>query len=167
MDRSGSIYAPRSLFHGQALHAQTNCTSPSPFSVPYQRGIATHADGHSSLLLLSLYSFWRPFRAKIAVAIVSSGVIIATLFRPRTESPITIIRDSGTATNYTGTTDATTATGTVDTSRYTIGIAMLLASLVCTGVHGALQERTYSTYGPYWRESIFYTVRPHYYFSNI
>lgn len=41
---------------------------------------------------------------------------------------------------------------------------MLLASLVCTGVHGALQERTYSTYGPYWRESIFYTVRPHYYF---
>jgi UDP-xylose/UDP-N-acetylglucosamine transporter B4 len=43
---------------------------------------------------------------------------------------------------------------------------MLLASLVCTGVHGALQERTYSTYGPYWRESIFYTVRPHYH-SNI
>jgi hypothetical protein len=38
---------------------------------------------------------------------------------------------------------------------------MLLVSLVCTGIHGALQERTYSTYGPYWRESIFYTVRPH------
>lgn len=35
MDRSGSIYAPRSLFHGQALHAQTNCTSPSPLSLPY------------------------------------------------------------------------------------------------------------------------------------
>jgi UAA transporter family len=98
--------------------------------------------------------------AKIAVAIVSSGVIIATLFRPRTESPITIIRDPGTATNYTSSTDATTAASTVDTSRYTLGIAMLLASLVCTGVHGALQERTYSTYGPYWRESIFYTVRP-------
>jgi len=38
---------------------------------------------------------------------------------------------------------------------------MLVVSLVCTGIHGALQERTYSTYGPYWRESIFYTVRPH------
>jgi hypothetical protein len=35
MDRSCSVYAPRSGFHGQALHAQTNCTSPSPFSVPY------------------------------------------------------------------------------------------------------------------------------------
>jgi len=33
---------------------------------------------------------------------------------------------------------------------------MLLASIVCTGVHGALQERTYSTYGPCWRESVFY-----------
>ena len=160
MNRSGSIHAPRSLFHGQALHAQTNCSSPSSFLCPLQRGIATHADGHSPLLLSSYYFFLRPFRAKIAVAIVSSGVIIATLFRPRTESPITIIRDPGTTTNYTSTTDATTATGTVDTSRYTLGIAMLLASLVCTGVHGALQERTYSTYGPYWRESIFYTVRP-------
>jgi drug/metabolite transporter (DMT)-like permease len=124
------------------------------FLCPLQRGIATHADGHSPLLLL------RPSRAKIAVAIVSSGVIIATLFRPRTESPIKITRDSGTAANYTSTTDTATAASTVDASRYTLGIAMLLASLVCTGVHGALQERTYSTYGPYWRESIFYTVRP-------
>jgi len=36
---------------------------------------------------------------------------------------------------------------------------MLTASLICTGVHGALQERIYSTYGPYWREGVFYTVR--------
>lgn len=161
MDRSSSIYAPRSLFHGQALHAQTNCTSPSPFSIPFQRGIATHADGHSPLLL-SLCSFciFGILFAKIAVAIVSSGVIIATLFRPRTELPITITRDPGTTKNHTSTTDTDTAAGTVDTSRYTLGIAMLLASLVCTGIHGALQERTYSTYGPHWRESIFYTVRP-------
>jgi hypothetical protein len=103
----------------------------------------------------------------MAVAIVSSGVIIATLFRPRTESPITIIRDSGTATNYTSTIDAATAASTVDPSRYTLGIAMLLASLVCTGIHGALQEHTYSTYGPYWRESIFYTVRSLFTNSNI
>lgn len=103
----------------------------------------------------------------MAVAIVSSGVIIATLFRPRTESPITITRDSGTATNYTSTIDAAAAASTVDPSRYTLGIAMLLASLVCTGIHGALQEHTYSTYGPHWRESIFYTVRPLFTNSNI
>jgi hypothetical protein len=36
---------------------------------------------------------------------------------------------------------------------------MLVASLVCTGVYGALQERTYGTYGPCWREGLFYTVR--------
>ena len=163
MNRSGSIYAPRSLFHGQALHAQTNCTSHSPLSVPYNGTSPRMLDDHSPPAFYPSFNFiLRPFRAKIAVAIVSSGVIIATLFRPRTESPITIIRDPGTAPNYTSTTDATTAVGTVETSRYTLGIAMLLASLVCTGVHGALQERTYSTYGPYWRESIFYTVRPHY-----
>jgi hypothetical protein len=154
MDRSGSIYAPRSLFHGQALHAQTNCTSPSPFSIPY--------NGASRRMLTDILLF-----AKIAVAIVSSGVIIATLFRPRTESPVTIIRDPGTATNYTSTTTAATAASTVDTSRYTLGIAMLLASLVCTGIHGALQERTYRTYGPCWRESIFYTVSPSFTNSNI
>ncbi len=33
MDRTGCIHAPRPLLHGQALHAQTNCTSPS-FSLP-------------------------------------------------------------------------------------------------------------------------------------
>jgi solute carrier family 35 (UDP-xylose/UDP-N-acetylglucosamine transporter), member B4 len=42
---------------------------------------------------------------------------------------------------------------------YALGIAMLVASLICTGVHGALQERTYNKYGPHWREGIFYTVR--------
>ena len=44
---------------------------------------------------------------------------------------------------------------------------MLLTSLVCTGIHGVLQERTYSTYGPHWRENIFYTVRPAFTNSNI
>src|SRR6267154_987570 len=104
MDRSGSIYAPRSLFHEQALHAQTNCTLPPPFSVPYNGA----SPRMLTIILPSFYPYiffcGRPFPAKIAVAIVSSGVIIATLFRPRTESPITIIRDPGTATNYTSTT---------------------------------------------------------------
>ncbi|KAH9992406.1 UAA transporter [Russula vinacea] len=59
--------------------------------------------------------------------------------------------------SHAGPTDTTAAASSADASRYTLGIAMLLASLVCTGVHGALQERTYSTYGPCWREGIFYT----------
>jgi len=44
---------------------------------------------------------------------------------------------------------------------------MLVVSLICTGVHGALQERTYNTYGPCWRESVFYTVRSKYFTSII
>jgi hypothetical protein len=43
---------------------------------------------------------------------------------------------------------------------------MLGVSLICTGVHGALQEHTYSTYGPCWRESVFYTVRSKYFTST-
>jgi UDP-xylose/UDP-N-acetylglucosamine transporter B4 len=39
-----------------------------------------------------------------------------------------------------------------------MGVAILLTSLVCTGAHGVLQERTYSTYGPHWREGVFYMV---------
>ncbi|KAI0285948.1 UAA transporter family-domain-containing protein [Russula aff. rugulosa BPL654] len=129
------------------------------FSVPPTLQIVFRSAGLAVSMLLGRFFMDKHYTLKqtMAVAIVSSGVIIATLFRPRTESPITIIRDSGTATNYTSTIDAATAASTVDPSRYTLGIAMLLASLVCTGIHGALQEHTYSTYGPYWRESIFYT----------
>lgn len=38
---------------------------------------------------------------------------------------------------------------------------MLTASLLLTGVLGLLQERTYTKYGPCWREGLFYTVSPH------
>jgi hypothetical protein len=57
MDRSGSIYAPRSLFHGQALHAQTNCTSSSPFSVPYN-------GASSRMLTVILPSFYPAFLSR-------------------------------------------------------------------------------------------------------
>lgn len=73
---------------------------------------------------------------KVAVALVSVGVVIATLSRPSSNM---------------------TATG--DVSRYAIGVLMLIASLVCTGLLGMLQERTYRTYGPCWKEGVFYTVR--------
>ena len=35
---------------------------------------------------------------------------------------------------------------------------MLSASLLLTGALGVMQERTYSEYGPHWREGVFYTV---------
>jgi len=96
----------------------------------------------------------------VALAVVSSGVIIATLSRPRAgPAPPT----TTTTTNHTSTTGASTAapapTAHTDALRgtYALGIAMLVASLICTGVHGALQERTYNKYGPHWREGIFYT----------
>ena len=140
--RAGRVHDPRPRLHGQAIHATTNSTSPSPFSLPSNGGPGTYANHQSPPPSAP------PFFTKVAVAVVSSGVILATLSRPRADSPLT--RNPTTS----------HASHEVDASRYTLGIAMLVVSLICTGVHGALQERTYSTYGPCWRESIFYTVRP-------
>jgi len=41
--------------------------------------------------------------------------------------------------------------------QYLIGICMLTISSLLTGVLGMLQELTYRTYGPCWREGVFYT----------
>lgn len=68
---------------------------------------------------------------------VSAGVVLATLSRP--SSPKTSSSD-------------------VDVGRYTIGVAMLTFSLLLTGILGVLQERTYTKYGPHWKEGVFYTV---------
>ncbi|KAH9175972.1 UAA transporter family-domain-containing protein [Lactarius sanguifluus] len=120
------------VFTGEAIHAPTNCTALPPF-FPFLAAPTTPAD-------------WRPLSlsllSKTAVAVVSSGVVIATLSRPR----------AGSSSAQPSSTPAAAA----DASRYAIGVAMLLTSLVCTGVHGALQEHTYSTYGPHWREGVFY-----------
>ncbi|KAI0255762.1 UAA transporter [Lactifluus subvellereus] len=111
------------------------------FSVPLALQIVFRSAGLAVSMLLGRVFMGKRYTPQqiIAVAIVSSGVIIATLSRPRPQP------DS----SYSPTTG-------IDTSRYAIGVVMLLASLVCTGVHGALQERTYSTYGPCWREGVFY-----------
>jgi len=42
-------------------------------------------------------------------------------------------------------------------STYIHGIIMLVASLFLTAILGILQERTYTIYGPCWREGVFYT----------
>ncbi|KAJ7920844.1 UAA transporter [Mycena leptocephala] len=73
----------------------------------------------------------------VSVLLVSAGVILATLARPSPGSAKKNQID--------------------DLGKYTIGISMLVVSLVLTGVFGLLQERTYRTYGPCWKEGVFYT----------
>ncbi|KAF8208603.1 UAA transporter [Mycena galopus ATCC 62051] len=74
----------------------------------------------------------------VSVILVSTGVILATLARPSAKKSDPIQSAD-------------------DVHRYTIGISMLVASLVLTGLYGLLQERTYQTYGPCWKEAVFYT----------
>ncbi|KAM5532880.1 hypothetical protein V8D89_013432 [Ganoderma adspersum] len=71
-----------------------------------------------------------------AVAVVSTGVILATLSRPSSPKSTDV---------------------PVDVGRYTMGVAMLTFSLFLTATLGVLQERTYTKYGPHWKEGVFYT----------
>ncbi|KAI0372810.1 UAA transporter [Pilatotrama ljubarskyi] len=71
-----------------------------------------------------------------AVAFVSAGVVLATLSRPSTPK---------------------TSGNPLDIGRYSIGVFMLTVSLLLTGILGVLQERTYTKYGPHWKEGVFYT----------
>ncbi|KAH9935882.1 UAA-domain-containing protein [Epithele typhae] len=72
----------------------------------------------------------------LAVAVVSAGVVLATLFRPSTPK---------------------TSDVSADVSKYTTGVVMLVLSLFTTAILGILQERTYTKYGPHWKEGVFYT----------
>ena len=53
---------------------------------------------------------------------------------------------------------AQTSSQAIDVTQYTLGVVMLTASLLLTGVLGMLQEKTYTKYGPCWKEGLFYTV---------
>lgn len=72
-----------------------------------------------------------------AVAFVSAGVVLATLSRPAAPKA---------------------SSSPPDVGRYTIGVVMLTVSLLLTGILGVFQERTYTKYGPHWKEGVFYTV---------
>lgn len=72
----------------------------------------------------------------VSVLFVTVGVILATLSTPS---------------------QAQDTHAHVDLTEYTLGIIMLTASLLMTGVLGMLQERTYTRYGPHWQEGLFYT----------
>lgn len=73
------------------------------------------------------------------MAVVTIGVMLATLSRPGSSAK--------------SVTDDPRAD-----LRYALGVLMMTVSLFLTGALGLLQERTYSVYGPYWREGVFYTV---------
>lgn len=78
-----------------------------------------------------------PLTHQLAVLLVSIGVSVASI---STSS------------------SASTPMGDISTT-YLYGILMLITSLFATAILGILQERTYRTYGPCWREGMFYTVR--------
>ncbi|KAJ7457681.1 UAA transporter [Mycena galericulata] len=78
----------------------------------------------------------------VSVLLVSAGVALATLARP---SPAAAAKQSD------------HVQSAEDLRKYTIGVAMLVTSLLLSGLYGLLQERTYRKFGPCWREGVFYT----------
>lgn len=141
--RTRRVDAPRPPLHREAIHAPPNSTA-LPLSLLAAPPLLLTRGPSLSLLFFLFLSLSALSSTKAAVAVVSSGVVIATLSRPRASASAQ---------------PTTTTTPAADTSRYAIGVAMLLVSLVCTGAHGVLQEHTFSTYGPHWREGVFYMVR--------
>lgn len=71
---------------------------------------------------------------------ITSGVVLSTLSRTAMAADVSKLESAE------------------DLHRYIIGISMMVMSLLCTGILGLLQERTYGKYGPCWREGLFYTV---------
>jgi solute carrier family 35 (UDP-xylose/UDP-N-acetylglucosamine transporter), member B4 len=79
----------------------------------------------------------------LCVIVVSLGAILATLSKPSSPSSSSSSTSSPTADEL---------------QRYFLGISMVVASLLLTGILGVLQEQTYRKYGPCWQEGVFYTV---------
>ncbi|KAI0675468.1 UAA transporter [Trametes maxima] len=108
------------------------------FSVPLTIQIVFRSGGLAVSMLLGYFVLKKRYSlAQIAaVILVSAGVVLATLSRPSSpKSP----GDSP------------------DVARYSLGVLMLTFSLLLTGILGVMQERTYTKYGPHWKEGVFYT----------
>ncbi|TBU60926.1 UAA-domain-containing protein [Dichomitus squalens] len=108
------------------------------FSVPLTVQIVFRSAGLAVSMLFG-YLFMKKrysLAQKATVAFISAGVVLATLSRPSSTKSSDV---------------------PIDIGRYTIGVAMLTFSLFLTGTLGVLQERTYTTYGPHWKEGVFYT----------
>ncbi|TFK51704.1 UAA transporter [Heliocybe sulcata] len=104
---------------------------PIPVQIVFRSAVPIVSMIFGYLFLRKHYSFTQV----VAVLLVVVGVVLATLSR---SSP----SNSGPP---------------IDSTRYTIGILMLISSLFLSGFLGILQEQTYGKYGPCWREGVFYT----------
>ncbi|KZT09883.1 UAA transporter [Laetiporus sulphureus 93-53] len=110
------------------------------FHVPLTVQIVFRSAGLAVAMLLGFLIFKRRYPATqiVSLAVVSIGVLLATLSRP-TSSKSSDYEEAALS------------------ARYALGIMMMTVSLLLTGILGMLQEHTYSTYGPYWKEGVFYT----------
>ncbi|KAF8309562.1 UAA transporter [Clavulina sp. PMI_390] len=104
-----------------------------------------------------LFSGKRYTRTQVfAVIVVTTGVILATYSRPSVKKTLPTPTVSSPS-NMTNAFPTRTAVDQEDASLYLLGVSLLVVSLVLSGVLGTLQERIFATYGPHWRESVFYT----------
>ncbi|KJA21143.1 hypothetical protein HYPSUDRAFT_42247 [Hypholoma sublateritium FD-334 SS-4] len=79
-------------------------------------------------------------RQILSIVLVTLGVVLVTLSKTASNSNDKIKN----------------VMSPTELKRYSIGIGMMVVSLLCTGILGMLQERTYRKYGPCWREGVFY-----------
>ncbi|KAJ7058202.1 UAA transporter [Mycena amicta] len=106
------------------------------YKVPLTILIVFRSAGLPVSMLFGFFSGKRYSAMQVfSVLLVSAGVTLATLVRP----------------------SASSSSSVADLQQYTVGISMLTASLILTGVVGLMQERTYTKYGPCWQEGVFYT----------
>ncbi|KAF9534519.1 UAA transporter [Crepidotus variabilis] len=80
-------------------------------------------------------------RQILSVFVVFTGVILVTLSKSPNSTDSKVPR----------------AMAQEELRKYLLGISMMAVSLLCTGLLGVLQERTYQRYGPCWKEGVFYT----------
>ncbi|KAJ3930474.1 MAG: UAA transporter [Lentinula lateritia] len=108
------------------------------FNVPLTVLIVFRSAGLAVSMILGYSVLGRRYSAiqVISVLVVSFGAILATLSKSSV---------------------ASSTADPVDTQRYALGIAMIVTSLLLTGILGVLQEQTYKKYGPCWKEGVFYT----------
>ncbi|KAF9069192.1 UAA transporter [Rhodocollybia butyracea] len=115
------------------------------FNVPLTVLIVFRSAGLAVSMVLGFCILGRRYSISqvLSVIVVSLGAILATLSK----------------TSASGNSASSTASSIdpLDLQRYTLGIAMVVASLLLTGILGVLQEQTYKKYGPCWKEGVFYT----------
>ncbi|THU89634.1 UAA transporter [Dendrothele bispora CBS 962.96] len=110
------------------------------FNVPLTVMIVFRSAGLAVSMLFGFLILNRRYSLKqvFSVIMVTIGVVVATLSKSSSSTKAS-------------------SKEAEDMYQYTIGIIMLVLSLVLSGILGILQEKTYKKYGPCWKEGVFYT----------